>query len=83
MATSQGQREEPRERQGEEQPGDCQNYGGREDSSNAGRVLPVLSGCAVSGGGQVSGNNLGTVAGPLICWKPVWFSGELEALSRD
>lgn len=33
MATSQGQREE--------QTGDCQDYGSREDSKDCGRALPV------------------------------------------
>lgn len=61
-------------RQGEEQIGDYQNYGSREDSRNGGRVLPILSGFAEAGGGQLGWDSLGTVVGPLICWKPVWFS---------
>lgn len=44
MATSQGQREEQREKVGREAnwPGHCQGYGNREDSKNGWRVLPDI-----------------------------------------
>jgi hypothetical protein len=43
-------------------------------TTGAGKIADMVGESRLTEGGQVSWNSLGTIVGPLICWKPVWFS---------